>query len=363
MTHSPRYFSRIPLASLGVLGGSIFLFFATAIAQAALPIDLEVAVEQSAPFGAMHEWGKLLNEMDLSRVRLRGANGGDEPISASTGEGTTQRFKLVGMLNRRDQLVLPGATFGRGDRAKLKAYFENVPERVAEKGVERGIFNLTKQQFEQVYEELSTPVTISTKGQRPEAIFTALTSGLTIPVEIDPSALGALRAAPAISGELQEFSTGTAIAIALRPAELTLLPEQKFGQSLKYRVVKASPQQRGWPAGWKPAQTARQIAPDMYEFRNIEIGGGFTLSEALDAFGPRMGMPLLFDERVLATRSIDPSKIEVNLPRGKTYIRRAVDRVLSQGRLAGEVRVDETEKPFYWITQFGPDNLPAKSPK
>ena len=354
---------RSPLASLGVLGGSIFFFFAIAVAEAALPIDLEVAVEQGSPFGAMQEWGKLLNEMDLARVRLRGANGGDEPTATSIGEGTSQRFKLVGLLNRRDQLVLPGGSFGPGDRAKLKAYFEGLPERVAEKGVERGIFNLTKQQFEQVYEELSTPVTMSTKGQRPESILAMLTEKLTIPVEIDPSAAGPLRAAPAIDAELQEFSTGTAIAIALRPAELTLLPEQKFGQPLKFRVVKASPQQRGWPAGWKPAQTARQLAPAMYEFQNIEIGSGFMLSDALTALGPRMGVPLMFDERVLATRKIDPAKIEVTFPRGKTYIRRAIDRVLSQARLAGEVRVDETEKPFYWITQFGPDNLPAKSAK
>ena len=76
-----------------------------------------------------------------------------------------------------------------------------------------------------------------------------------------------------------------------------------------------------------------------------------------------MEVPLLFDERVLAVRSIDPAKIEVSFPRGKTYIRRAVDRVLSQARLAGELRVDEAEKPFYWITQFGPDNLPATDKK
>ena len=82
-------------------------FFASAIAQAALPIDIEVAAEAGSPFGAMQEWGKLLNEMDLARVRLRGANGGDEPSVTSTGEGESQRFKLVGILNRRDQLDLP----------------------------------------------------------------------------------------------------------------------------------------------------------------------------------------------------------------------------------------------------------------
>jgi hypothetical protein len=352
----------ISLANLGVLGGSIFFFSIGAEAQAALPIDIEVAAEAGSPFGAMQEWGKLLNEMDLARVRLRGANGGDEPSVTPSGEGESQRFKLVGILNRRDQLELPGGKFGFGDRAKLKAYFESLPERAANQGVERGIFNLTKQQFEQVYDDLSAPVTTSTKGMTPEAIVTSLQEGLTIPLEIDAAARGALRAAKPLSGELQGMSTGSAIAIALRPAELTMLPEQKLGQPLQLRVVKAEAGVRGWPAGWRPAQTARELVPAMYRFTNIEIKG-FTLDEALAALGPHMEVPLLFDERVLAVRGIDPAKIEVSFPRGKTYIRRAVDRVLSQARLAGELRIDEAEKPFYWITQFGPDNLPATDKK
>jgi len=358
----PSWFKRLPLASLGVLGGSIFFFSIGAAAQAALPIDIEVAAEAGSPFGAMQEWGKLLNEMDLARVRIRGANGGDEPSVTPSGEGESQRFKLVGILNRRDQLELPGGKFGVGDRAKLQAYFESLPERAANQGVERGIFNLTKQQFEQVYDDLSTPVTTSTKGMAPEAIVAALKEGLTIPLEIDASARGALRTAKPLNGELQGMSTGSAIAIALRPAELTMLPEQKLGQPLQLRVVKAGAGVRGWPAGWRPAQTARELVPAMYRFTNIEIKG-FTLDEALAALGPHMEVPLLFDERVLAVRSIDPAKIDVSFPRGKTYIRRAVDRVLSQARLAGELRVDEAEKPFYWITQFGPDNLPAAEVK
>jgi hypothetical protein len=90
---------------------------------------------------------------------------------------------------------------------------------------------------------------------------------------------------------------------------------------------------------------------------------GYTLAEALEALGPHMEVPLLYDERVLAVRKIDPTKIDVELRRGKTYIRRAVDGVLSKGRLVGDLRVDEAEKPFYWITQFGPDSLPAAAAK
>ncbi|WP_428306877.1 hypothetical protein [Lacipirellula sp.] len=341
---------------------SILFFSANAVARAALPIDIEVAAESGAPFGAMQDWGKLLNGMDLYRVRLRGANGGDEPSVKATGEGESQRFKLVGLLNRRDQLVLPGGTFAVTDRARLQAYFESLPEKSAEQGVERGIFGLTKQQFEGLYEELSPPVTISTKGMKPAAIVTALKAGLSTPLVIDAAAQAALNAAPPLNGELKGLSTGTALAIALRPATLTIFPEQKLGQPLTLRVIPASRERRGWPAGWKPAKADRETVPGMYRFTNIEISG-YTLAEALEALGPAMGVPLLFDERVLAVRKIDPAKVDVELKHGKRYIRRAVDQVLSKGRLVGDLRVDEAEKPFYWITQFGPDSLPAAAAK
>ena len=48
--------------------------------------------------------------------------------------------------------------------------------------------------------------------------------------------------------------------------------------------------------------------------------------------------------------------MQVKLPRGKTYIRKAVDVILAQGRLGGELRVDEAGTPFYWVTQFTKDS-------
>jgi hypothetical protein len=69
-----------------------------------------------------------------------------------------------------------------------------------------------------------------------------------------------------------------------------------------------------------------------------------------------MGVPIFVDQRTLAARGIDPTTVKVKLPRTKTYPRKAFDRILAQGRLAGELRVDEAGTPFYWVTQFGPES-------
>jgi hypothetical protein len=101
------------------------------------------------------------------------------------------------------------------------------------------------------------------------------------------------------------------------------------------------------------------MAPAMYRFTTIEISG-YTLAKAIEALTPHMGVPLLFDQRIIAERSIDTAKIEVKFPNRRTYVRRAFDNVLSQGHLTGEFRVDEAGRPFYWITQPGPPRTTSK---
>src|SRR5215213_2383272 len=160
--------------------------------RAALPIDLEVAVVQAAPFGAMQEWGRLLADLDLARVRLRGANAGDKPVITPIGTGPTQRFRVVGVLNHRDQLILPGGAFGQNDLARLKQFLKSLPAKEAEQGIERGIFGLTKEQFEQIYDDLSLVVTSSTKGLPLQSFVASMTNGLSVPVEIDADAKAAL---------------------------------------------------------------------------------------------------------------------------------------------------------------------------
>jgi hypothetical protein len=159
--------------------------------------------------------------------------------------------------------------------------------------------------------------------------------------------------------ELKGFSLGTSLAIVLRSAGLAMTPEQPRGKPLSLRVVHIEPKKEYWPAGWKPEKIASQVAPPMYRFTTVEISG-FSLAQALDALAPHMGVPLVFDERVMAARKIDLAKIQARYPKGKTYIRRAVDHILSAGGLVGELRLDEADKPFYWITHYSAKASPAE---
>jgi hypothetical protein len=335
---------------------TVLLFWLTCpVSAAPLPIELEVAALQEAPFGAIQEWNRVLVELNVARVRLRGARPGDEPALEVLDLAGAKRYRLLGLINRGNELVLPGGAFHQGESARLRQFLEQLPARVEEAGVERGRFGLTREQFEQVFDDLSLPFIESTKGIAPRELVARLTQDFKTPMSFDQTADRNLRDANPFAAELRGLTTGTTLAAVLRTAGLQLVPQQPRGEPVALRIGAIDPSQESWPVGWKPLAGPRQIAPAMLRFTTIEIEN-YTLAKALEALGPHMGVPLVFDQRVLTARGIDPAKVQVRLPRGKTYIRRAVDSILSAGRLTGELRIDEAGTPFYWITQFGPDS-------
>jgi hypothetical protein len=321
--------------------------------HAALPIDLEVAVDPEAPLGAMQAWGRLLGDMDLARLRLRSAQRSDEMAIEAMGTGAAKRYAVTALLNRRNELMLPGGKFRQEQRTQLKTFLQELPARFEEAGIERGPFGLPLALFEELLLDLSTPLSGETKGQPTAEVVAAITSEIKTPVEINTAARSALAKAPPMDADLKGLSSGTALAAALRIAGFALLPRERQGGGLALRVDRLAPDAPSWPVGWKPAESPKIVAPAMYKFTTVEISG-FTLAKALDAMAPHLGVPLAYDQRVLADRKLDPAQVQVKYPAEKTYIRRAVDRILSQGRLAGELRVDDAGRPFYWVTQYGP---------
>lgn len=333
----------LAVAALLVVGG----------VRAALPIELEVAAQQDAPFGAMQEWGRVLSGMDLARVRLRGARGDDHPAVEPSGDGGARIYRVTGVLNRRDELVLPGGTFRETEAARLRQFFESLPERVEESAIQRGPFGVETKALAPLVADLATPVGDATAGRPTAEVVAALVAGIETRVAIGPDMRDRLAAAPQVTAELKGLAHGTALAAVLRAANLALVPRHEREQPVVLDVASLDDPRAAWPVGWKPRGAPRQVAPAMYKVTTVEIAG-YPLAKALAALEPHLGVPLVLDALMLAERQIDPARGKVKFPAERTYIRRAVDRLLAQSRLAGELRVDDGGRPFYWVTQYGP---------
>ena len=319
-------------------------------AEAALPIYLEVATEAGAPVTAQQEWVRLLGRMNLGQVRLRRARGGEQTKIESKKQGNSTRYQVFAIINRRNELILPQRKFRISDRGALQKYFDQLPVQAAYNAEERGRFGLTEKQFRLLYAEFSQPIGFSTVGKTSRAVIARIERTLDLPFAGLSSV--PLNSKMQITAELKNLSTGTALAYVLRREGLAMRPEQLPGKSLRLNVVAYDSPQETWPVGWKPAVSSRQAAPQLYKLRSIEIDG-FTLSQALTALQPALKIPVLMDDSILARQKIDPAKIQVSLPKKRTYLKSALGKLLSQARLAEEVRVDEQEQPFLWITRFG----------
>ncbi|HEY3391789.1 MAG TPA: hypothetical protein VGK58_03725 [Lacipirellulaceae bacterium] len=335
------------------------------VVMAAAPIELELATERGVQITAPREWLQLLTAVGIDNVQIRGIRSGDEPRVENRGTAERPRYHVVGILTSRHQLQLPGGTFSRGDRAKLKDYFERLTADGAESlTAPRGRFGLAEKEMTAVLADLAQPIEFPTKGQPARDVMERMQAKFKARLALDAKAAQALRDTEPCPDELKGLTAGTGLAILLRTSGLALRPEKSRGQPVVYRIEPVPAEAINentlgkaddddvnfWPIGWEPHETPGELAPSLFEYRNAEVSG-FTLEETLAAIGERVKTPIYVDHAALAEHRIDPAKIQVQLARTRTIYKRVIDRVLAQAKLGSQIRVDEAGTPFLWITR------------
>jgi hypothetical protein len=350
-----------------LLISALFCLAGSAAVTAAPPVALEIATERGVQITAPQEWLQLLAGIGIEQVRIRGMEPGDEPRATNAGSPQRPSYRVLGIITTRDQLRLPGGTFGPGDRAKLKDYFDRLSADGAESlTAARGRFGLTEKELTAAFADLSQSIDFETKGQQPRAVLDQLQKERPGKFEIDPAADNALQDAKPIADEVKGISTGTALAMILRPCGLVMRPEKLRGQAVSYRIVtadadaasqstlgktsSADPNQKNWPIGWEPEKSPGEVAPSLLETLNAEIGG-YSLEEAIGAISPRLKLPLYIDHASLAAHKIDLAKTQIKLPRARMSYKRLLDRVFTQAHLGCSIRTDESGAAFLWVTR------------
>lgn len=362
---------------------AMFLLVA-GVTTAAPVIELEIATERGLQITAPQEWLQLLTSIGIRNVRIRGVEPTDSPAVANRGTAELPRYHVVGILSAREQLRLPGGTFGRGDLKRLKDYFDRLAADGGERlTAPRSLFGLTEQELAAVLTDFTQPLGFETKGQPPRAVLDRLQPQFKLRFVIDRAAERLLQSAPPMADELRNLSAGTAVAMLLRSHGLALYPEKPRGQPVQYRIaplagaagLAAGPGRRSansefqtspatesragklddfarksWPIGWETERAPGAAAPSLFEQLNAEIDG-FTLSETLAAIGPRLKVPYYVDHVVLAAQQIDPAVVQIKIPRQRISYKRLLDSVLSQSRLGCELRADEAGAVFVWISK------------
>jgi hypothetical protein len=316
-------------------------------------VSLELLTRPGLPLTASQQWFKVLTGMGISGLQIRAAGARDAVGITEEGSKASPQYKVVGILAADNVLYLPGGKFGLNDTGRLRKWLEDLGDLGAAGVTEkRSAFGLVARQLEQVTTDLKKPVGFSTKDMSAAKAVSQAAARLDYSLVIDEAAQREL-AGVKVAEELSGMSSGTALAIMLRPAGLVLEPVRPSGGELQYRVGKARADHQAWPAGWKPEAKAVKVLPDLFEFLNVEIKD-IPVSEALEAIEGRLKIPFLYDHNALALHGIDPREVQAEVPSKRLTYTQILNKVLMQAKLRYELRLDEADKPFLWITTVKP---------
>jgi hypothetical protein len=341
--------AHLPAVALALGFGSAVL----PAAEGGARVELEVVAEPGAPIVGPQRWLDTLKDVGFDNLRIRTAAAGDQAGVQTTGSGATAVHRVTGVITRQNTLVLPGGTFTLGDRARITQWLARLRDS-GEEGVttKPAAFGLTGRQLIEVHEKLAVRVRGATKGKRAGDVARDVVAGLPYEVTVDPSA-AALRGADLVSDELGGVASGTALAAVLRPLGLVLVPNKPSGGEIRLLITDARAAEEAWPVGWPAERPVRDLVPKFFEFLEVEIKN-VPLTQAVEAIQGRLGVPFVYDQNSLARQRIEPAEVAVTLPTGRTYYKQALDRLLSQARMKGEVRIDEAGQPLVWLTSIKP---------
>jgi hypothetical protein len=316
-------------------------------------VSIELLTRPGLPLTASQQWFKVLTDLGISGLQIRAAGARDEVAISEHGEKANRQYKVVGILATDNVLYLPGGKFGLNDTGRLRKWLAELGDQGAAGVTEkRSAFGLVTRQLEQVQADLKKPVGFSTKGMSAATAVAQVAARLDFAIAVDEAA-GLELAGVKVAEELSGMSSGTALAIMLRPAGLVFEPVRPAGSELQYRIGKAQAGHQAWPVGWKPEAKAVKVLPELFEFLNVEIKD-IPVSEALEAIEGRLKIPFLYDHNAMALHGLDPTQVQADVPSKRLTYTQILGKVLMQARLRYELRLDEADKPFLWITSVKP---------
>jgi hypothetical protein len=344
-----RYgFSIMPKHSIlpSFLVAVVIFLLATAEAGAA-SVQLELIGDAKGGAMAFQEWMQILGKAGIPNVRIRTANDADKPGIIQRGDA----YVVTGVILSRDELLLPGGRFRRGEMGRLTEYLRGVGEGETAGKKQKGPYGLTSDQFAKLRSQLASPVGFVTDRMTGRQMVEKTISRSNLDLKLDATAARALDEVQ-VDADLIDVASGTALAYVLQSGGYGLVPDRD-GRSVTLAIEKLRPGLQTWPVGQTSEESLTQKAPALYEFLNVNVQN-VAIGTALDSIAKRLKMPILVDRAALARQHLDLKNKRVTLPHARTTYSLALRKLLFQAGMKFEVRFDDGDSPFLWITSVKP---------
>ncbi len=324
-----------------------------------LSVDLLLPRRQSNPL-AGQKWASIFKDLGVYiRVRQRQAN--DTVGVEQFVYGTVRRVKVTGQIDRSGNIVLPDKTFRINDTEKLKEWIREL-QLYGAQGAPQGqpLWGLKKAEFKKLYEKLAETVDHNTSGLSLTESIRLLDLPEEYPLKFSAATRSHLSTLERqqklfpLKHDLRNFAKGTALAMILRGYSLSFSPRRLPDESIELNIEPYDEADNSWPIGWDPAPLGLKrltLAGKMYRSTIIEIHD-LPISQLIPKVQHETELDLYIDPLAISSASLNLDKLIVNFPRKRTSWSLCLRTVLAQVKLVQQLRVDENNRPFIWVTLF-----------
>lgn len=316
--------------------------------------DRIISLEIKTPGAASEhhqQWAEILADVGADRVKITSADGARPAVDESEYSGQTI-IRVTGVLSRNGQLALPGATFGPQDAGRIREWISKLRADGASVALsEKMAFGLTAEQLVALNETLAQAIEFETKGQAIGDVVTRIERDTGVRLQIDSTVRSKLGGSDVVAEEVKGLAAGTVLAAAIRPLGLVVVPTRPVGGAVELAVVDSRSTDEHWPIGWPLEVAPAKAAPILFERFNFELTQA-PLTDALAAIEKKTQVPFLYDHNSFARAGVELAKVRVDFHRKRQTYFSVIDDLLSQSRprLKLELRVDEAQRPFLWIS-------------
>ena len=306
----------------------------------------------TAALQARH-WTETLRRFDIN-FRIRSGRVSDMPGVVEVKQGQFRKVTVTGRLDRSGKLIFKDRVFKRSDGAKVGEWIREL-KTYGSQGAPTGkpVWGLSKAQFGEVFRAMGSPVKKDVYGN---SLPTAL-SGLGLPEDypVRYSVDGKKAAAgvkQTVRTRVKGQSLGTALALVLREYGLGFRPLRTPRGTIELVIDPLVKARDAWPVGWDLKMSRPKTAPKMFEFVEVNLDK-IKLSDLFRAVSVKTGVPIHVDHLATRVRGIDVDKLLFSYPRRKTGYSLLLRRATVPHKLTHKLRIDESGKPFVWVTVFG----------
>lgn len=327
----------------------LILFALPAAAQAEHRVTLDVITEKGLSITALQEWTRLLNDKGADSVKLRNGRDGEKVGIEEVNLGRTQSYRVTAILGRDQTLHMPdGKRFTKRNLAELPQWFHRIKVGGEDELMRQPASDgMTRAERNEVLLKLSKPLDFNTQDQPLAETLGAVRELTGLNFSASPAVIAQVKMLKA-KDELNGFGAGTAMAILLRAHGFIVVPKREVGGTVNLHVLPMGASDDAWPISQPRKRSPADTCPVLFQFIEVEINRT-PLEKALGAIGPRLNTPIFFDHYKIAKDNID-TNVDVRFPKDKTFYKKILDHILYQALLAVDLEVDESGKPFLWIT-------------